>query len=171
VRFADALHFVLKREGGYSDDPMDPGGATNCGITQKVYDDWRDQNHLVERTVRQLTPDEIFTIYDERYWQPIRGDELNAEDSNVALQVFDMAVNTGIKRAIITLQRCLHATEDGDLGFNTMAALRASDKPSLRDAYAAERDRFYRNLVATKPSLSKFLEGWLKRVQIIRYAV
>lgn len=171
MRFADALHHILKREGGYSDDPMDAGGATNFGVTQKVYDAWRDDHHLVPRTVRQLTPDEVYSIYDSRYWDAIRGDELNLEDANCALQVFDMAVNAGVKRAITLFQRALHQTEDGVLGFNTMGAYRAADKSSLRDAYAAERARFYRSLVAQKPSQAKFLPGWLKRVDIIRRAV
>lgn len=171
MRFSDALHHVLKREGGYSNDPMDPGGATNFGVTQKVYDAWRDEHHLLPRTVRQITPDEIYSIYDAHYWDAVRGDELNLEDANVALQVFDMAVNAGPKRAIKLLQRSLHQTEDGVLGFKTMGALRAADKEVLRDAYATERMRFYRSLVASKPSLSKFLDGWLKRVGIIRRAV
>lgn len=171
MRFTDALHHVLKREGGYVNDPLDPGGATNQGITQAVYDDWRDSQHLVPRTVRQLTPDEVATIYDTRYWDAVRGDELNAEDANCALQVFDMAVNAGVGRAIKLFQRALHQTEDGQLGFNTMSAYRASDKSVLRDAYAAERSRFYRSLVAQKPQLSKFLPGWLKRVDLIRKAV
>lgn len=171
MRFADALHHVLKREGGWSQDPLDPGGATMQGVTQKVYDEWRDDHHLQSRTVRLITPDELFSIYDSRYWDAIRGDELNLEDANVALQVFDMAVNAGPARAIKLFQRALHQTEDGVLGFNTMSAYRASDKAVLRDTYAAERSRFYRSLVSQKPTLQKFLAGWLKRVDIIRAAV
>ena len=171
MRFSDLLHHTLKREGGYSDDPMDPGGATNYGVTQKVYDAWREDKHLVPRTVRQITPDEVTSIYEERYWEGVRGDELLLEDANCALQVFDMAVNAGVTRAIKLFQRALHQTEDGVLGFNTMSAFRAADKSVLRDAYAAERSRFYRNLVAQKPQLGKFLPGWLKRVDLIRKAV
>lgn len=171
MRFSDLLHHTLKREGGYSNDPLDPGGATNFGITQKVYDAWREDHHLVPRTVRQITPDEVVSIYEERYWEAVRGDELMREDANCALQVFDMAVNAGVGRAIKLFQRALHQTEDGELGFNTMSAYRAADKATLRDAYAAERARFYRSLVAQKPALGKFLAGWLKRVEIIRKAV
>lgn len=168
MKFTDALRFVLAREGGYVNDPDDPGGPTNHGVTQKVYDAYRKDHGLPLRTVRDIAPDEVAHLYDSRYWDPVLGDELLALDGNVALQVFDMAVNAGVGRATKLLQRALHVEEDGVLGPATMRALRGADLVVLRDSYWAEREIFYRSLAAQKPVLGKFLKGWLKRAQMAR---
>lgn len=169
MKFADALRFVLAREGGYVNDPVDPGGPTNYGVTQRVYDAYRADHGLPVRPVRDIGMDEVAHIYDARYWDAVRGDDLLALDGNVALQVFDMAVNAGVSRASKLLQRALHVTpEDGILGPATMRELRGADLPTLRDKYLAEREIFYRALVAQKPALDKFLKGWLKRANLAR---
>lgn len=172
MKFTEALHHVLKREGGYSNDLADPGGETNYGITRRVYEGWRADHGLPLRSVKAITPDEIASIYDARYWDAVRGDALNdGYDANVALQVFDFAVNAGPKQAILSLQRILQVTEDGILGPQTLMALHRKPPVETRALYADERERFYRSLVARKPALQKFLAGWLKRVAIIRDAV
>jgi len=172
MKFTDALHHVLKREGGYSHDPADPGGETNYGITLRVYEGWRADHKLPLRSVKLITPDEIASIYDTRYWDAVQGDTLNnGYDANVALQVFDFAVNAGPKQAILSLQRILGVKEDGQLGPQTLGALIAKPPAEIRVLYADERERFYRSLVARRPALQKFLAGWLKRVAIIRDAV
>ena len=168
MKFTDALRFVLAREGGYVNDPVDPGGPTNHGVTQKVYDSYRQSHGLPVRSVRDIAPDEVAHLYDTRYWDPVLGDELLALDGNLALQVFDMAVNAGVGRATKLLQRALHVEEDGVPGPATMRALRAADLPTLRDKFLAEREIFYRSLVTQKPQLGKFLSGWLKRAQMAR---
>lgn len=172
MKFTDALHHVLKREGGYSNDAADPGGETNYGITQRVYEGWRADHGLPLRSVKAITPDEIASIYDTRYWDAVQGDTVNdGYDGNVALQVFDFAVNAGPKQAILSLQRVLQVTEDGILGPQTLLALHRKPPVEVRALYADERERFYRSLVARRPALQKFLAGWLKRVAIIRDAV
>lgn len=171
MKFTDALHHVLKREGGYSNDPADPGGETNYGITRRVYEGWRADHKLPLQSVKLITPDEIASIYDTRYWDAVQGDTLNAYDGGVALQVFDMSVNAGVKQAILCLQRVLGVKEDGQLGPMTLGALKAKAATEVRVLYADERERFYRSLVARRPALQKFLAGWLKRVAIIRDAV
>lgn len=94
--FDAALAFVLRAEGGYSDHPADPGGATNRGITQATYDAWRRAKKLPPRPVREITGEEVKAIYRERYWNPIRGDDLPPA---LALAAFDTAVNMGVAAA------------------------------------------------------------------------
>lgn len=99
--FERALRFVLKWEGGYSNHPQDPGGATNFGITQRTYDSWRKSKGLPTRDVRDINREEVAQIYREWYWNP-----LDIEGQNPALQLiaFDSAVNHGVGKAKEFLQ-------------------------------------------------------------------
>lgn len=94
--FEKALAFVLKWEGGYSDHPLDPGGATNYGITQATYDAWRKRKNLPTKPVKEITMSEVRLIYRERYWEAIGGNSLPPP---LALAAFDFAVNSGVARA------------------------------------------------------------------------
>src|SRR3990167_11517248 len=108
--FDQALAFVLEWEGGLVSDPNDAGGLTNHGISQRPYPDL---------AIAALTRDDVVAIYARDYWAPIRGDELPAP---LALVVFDSAVNQGVSRAIVCLQRALGVADDGELGPVTMEA-------------------------------------------------
>lgn len=68
--FQSSLPFILRWEGGYVNHPNDPGGATNKGVTQKVYDDWRRKQGQALRDVRQLAEEEMQAIYETGYWLP-----------------------------------------------------------------------------------------------------
>lgn len=163
--FDTALRFVLAHEGGYSDDPNDPGGATNLGITQRVYDAWRDKRRNPRQSVRHITNMEAAGIYRAEYWQPVKGDLLPAA---VALSVFDFAVNAGVKQAIETLQREAGVIPDGVIGPKTLAAVRAMDPKELARFICNERMAFYHGIVRRNPSQEKFLRGWTNRVDALR---
>lgn len=75
--FERALDFVLAWEGGYTNDPLDPGGATNLGITQREYDQWRWNRKRPARSVREIALDEARAIYRDQYWTPCRCGELH----------------------------------------------------------------------------------------------
>ncbi len=60
--FADSLPFILRWEGGYVNHPADPGGATNRGVTQKVYDAWRAKQGQAAQDVRQWSDAEMRSI-------------------------------------------------------------------------------------------------------------
>lgn len=68
TNFENALTFELKEEGGYVDNPHDPGGATNFGVTQRTYDVWRTRQGLPLQSVQLITQDEVAAIYKEMYW-------------------------------------------------------------------------------------------------------
>lgn len=170
MSYAQALTFVLAREGGRVDDPHDRGGRTAYGITQATYNGWRADQELAPADVWDITQEEVAAIYRARYWDAIHGDELTAIHPGIALCVFDCAVNSGPVRAVKQLQTALGADADGKLGPKTLGALEAADHERVLSKMLAARDTFFRSLVAYDPTQAKFLKGWLKRVNHLRAA-
>ena len=155
--FLNALAKTLGYEGGISDHPEDGGGRTNWGITQRTYDAYRRTTGEAPRPVDDMTDREMREIYWNDYWLPCRCDDLPPP---IARAVFDMAVNSGVWNAKITLQRSLHVRADGVIGPGTIEeAKRSSVLPFLR-----KRAGFIQEIIATKPSQVVFLEGWINRL-------
>ena len=117
-RYNEALKRVLVHEGGYVNDPRDPGGATMKGVTQRTYDGYRKRLGLPSRPVSQITSAEVGEIYRRQYWAAVRGDELPA---GIDYVLFDGAVNSGPVQSIKWLQRALGVSVDGVLGEATVA--------------------------------------------------
>ena len=164
-RFDQCLKFVLEREGGYVCDSSDRGGATNCGITQSTYDDYRVRAGRNRQPVIGIDANEISDIYRLLYWKAVHGDKLPRP---VDLVVFDAAVNHGPRQAILFLQRAVGAEDDGVIGPQTIAAVQADLKAGLSVSVAAAiivmRREFYERLVARDATQAKFLNGWNNRL-------
>lgn len=155
--FQSALAAVLKHEGGYVNHPKDPGGATNKGVTQAVYDASRRRWGNGTRSVKAITDSEVASIYRTQYWDAVAGDEL---PSGLDYAVFDYAVNSGPSRAIRHLQTALGVSSDGVMGPTTLnAAKLRSVKRTISDLCDI-RMRFLRNL----KTWSTFGKGWERRV-------
>lgn len=155
--FRDALPLVLAYEGGYVNDPADPGGATNKGITQRVYDAYRTAHRVPTQSVARITDPEVEEIYLEQYWKPGHCDILPWP---LSMAHFDACVNTGIGQATRLLQRAAGVTDDGVWGPATAATAPHAQIARL----LLERMKFYDQLVAQRPTLGKFFLGWIKRV-------
>lgn len=162
--FELSLQPVLKWEGGYVNDLDDPGGATNKGVTQKVYDSWRRSKKLESQSVKFITNLEAEDIYYNRYWLAGKCHRL---PDGVALIHFDFCVNAGIRQAARTLQRVVETTPDGIIGPKTLAAVAKFNPEDLIHDYSEARRNFYRSLAAKRPRLSKFLRGWINRTNDI----
>ncbi|MEI2387627.1 glycoside hydrolase family 108 protein [Breoghania sp. JC706] len=156
--YRQCLEWVLAYEGGYIDHPKDPGGATNRGVTQRVYTAYRKRLGLSTQSVRHITADEVASIYRSQYWDAIRGDGLPA---GVEFAVFDFAVNSGVRRAVKALQRALGIRADGIIGNITLAAARAADPESLITAVCKRRMSFLHRL----STFATFGRGWTHRVE------
>lgn len=159
-----AMRFVLRCEGGYVNNPNDPGGATNKGVTQKVYNSWRERQGFPSRNVRQLTDDEAQSIYYDNYWRPAHCDLLPHQ---LALVHFDTAVNMGIGRAIRLLQAALGCVADGDFGPKTRQAITACDPGAIVKRYIRERSDCYQSLIGANPKLAVFRKGWNNRLSAL----
>jgi len=159
--FDKILPLILKYEGGYVNDPNDPGGETNKGITKEVYDTYRNNKKLKIRSVKEITDEEVKDIYYNYYWLKGSCDKLS---NNLAIIHFDTCVNAGITQAARFLQRCCGVKDDGIIGPMTLKSIEARDENNIVDKYISLRTDFYKNIAITKPYLSKFLKGWLKRV-------
>jgi lysozyme family protein len=157
ANFAPSLAQVLLSEGGYSNDPQDPGGATMRGVTQAVYDDWRIEQGMPKRQVINIASDEIEDIYRDNYWSPCRCDDLPA---GVDYAVFDFAVNSGVNRACRYLQRACSVSEDGVIGPMTLRAVSTLSAVALIDQLCDLRIGYLQGL----PTFARFGRGWTARV-------
>jgi lysozyme family protein len=157
--FGTCLAFTLREEGGYVDNPADPGGATNMGITLATLRQYMDDPQLGATQVRDMTERTARAIYQALYWNPLRADALPC---GVDLSVFDMGVNAGTWRSARLLQRALGFTGeevDGCIGPITLSAVAKFDARELVDDLAERQAAFYRSLA----EFSIFGEGWLNR--------
>ena len=152
-----AMKLVLAHEGGYSNHPADPGGATNLGVTQKVYDAYRQRKGQKLQSVRAIGTEEVNTIYKRQYWDAVKADDL---PSGLDYAVFDYAVNSGPARAIKDLQRVVGVAVDGVVGNVTLAAIQQQDVFAIIDGLCERRMAFLRSLKTWKT----FGRGWASRV-------
>ena len=155
--YALALKQVLKYEGGYVDHPKDPGGPTNKGITQAVYDAWQKKNGLPTQSVRNISDAAVAAIYKQQYWDAISGDDL---PSGIDFAVFDYAVNSGVSKAAKTLQSVIGVAQDGQIGPQTIQA--AKDYVAM--AVTNKRLAFMQSLSIW----STFGKGWAARIADVK---
>lgn len=172
TKFDRCLAFVLKQEGGYCDDPLDNGGATNKGITQRVYDDYRLRRSLCRMPVVGISANEIHDIYRRRYWEQIRGDLL---PDGIDLVMFDAAVNSGVSQSAKFLQRALGVPDDGVIGQITVDAALMDERigmaPAVIKNMLDQRREFFEKICARNPTQKRFLKGWLNRVAAVEREV
>lgn len=168
-RFDECLKFVLEREGGFCDHPSDRGGATNKGVTQDVFDQYRAAHGWPLQPVKFILPDEIAAIYKSRYWDVCICDRL---PKPLDLVVFDGAVNHGPKQSAKFMQRAVGADDDGFVGQKTINAVIADVKSGMLETVCkhiiAQREFFYDQLVKTDPTQAVFRKGWQNRLNELK---
>lgn len=154
MNFDKAIEFILKFEGGYVNDPQDPGGETKYGISKKAYP---------KLNIKDLSLNEAKKIYESNYWLASKASELKDE---LQLIHFDTSVNMGNHRAVKILQSASGATIDGIFGSETKSK---SDKISV-ERYALERMFHYCEIIRNNQMLIKYIVGWKNRVMdIVNY--
>ncbi|UCI06245.1 glycoside hydrolase family 108 protein [Mesorhizobium sp. B1-1-8] len=158
--FARALALVLKSEGGWSDNPADPGGATMRGVTLANFRRYVKAD-AGKAELRKISDAEIATVYRRFYWDAVVGAELPA---GIDYAVFDFAVNSGPGRAAKYLQAVLGVAEDGRIGPATLAAAGAKPAGIVIDALCDARLAFLQRL----PTWPTFGKGWSARVLSVR---
>jgi lysozyme family protein len=154
VKFNEIIEVVLHHEGGYVNDPDDPGGETNFGVAKRSHPDV---------DIKNLTKDGAKEIYKETYWDRNKVESLPENLRHIA---FDMYVNQGKSRGVKILQQAANAKGaglkvDGGLGPMTLKAITESNVELER--VRAYRIKYYADLVTRKPDLEKFYFGWFRR--------
>jgi lysozyme family protein len=151
AEFELAITGTLKNEGGYEDDPSDPGGETNFGISKRSYP---------QVDIKNLTKEEASAIYLRDFWK-FNG----LANQMLANKVFDMYVNMG-HQAIMILQRLLGGVGvDGVYGVQTETAANAANPFVLLMHYQSALVQHYRAIAASNPAEAKFLTGWIRRAE------
>lgn len=160
--FDVSLSKVLVHEGGYINHPKDPGGATNRGVTQRVYDIYRDRKGVPHQTVKNITSAEVSDIYKTNYWNLAKCERL---PDGIDYVVFDGAVNSGVSQSIKWLQRAVGVTADGVIGPATLNAVdNFGNDDELVDRICNRRLEFLKAL----KTWSTFGKGWSSRVFDVR---
>jgi lysozyme family protein len=152
--FKECLALVLKSEGGWVNNPNDPGGETNLGVTKRVWEEW--VNHPVT-TMKNLTEAEVAPLYEQKYWRPCYGEVL---PRGLDLLSFSMGVNAGPGRSVKLLQQSIGCVPDGVIGPKTRELISSSNSATLIAKFSEARRDYYRSL-KTFPIFGK---GWLSRV-------
>lgn len=158
--FQQSFNIILGYEGGYSNNPKDPGGPTNLGVTQSTLGHWLGRAASIAE-VQALTPGLVAPIYRTNFWNAVHGDALPA---GVDLITFDAAVNSGPGRAAKLLQAAAGATVDGAIGPATLAAVTAMKPVDVVNKFTAAHEAFFKSL----PTFSEFGHGWLNRLYSIQ---
>ncbi len=155
--FDDAISKLLNDEGGYVNDPSDPGGETKYGISKRAYPDL---------DIKSLTVAQAEQIYERDFWQPIYN-SINSQE--VATKLLDLSANQDApgfnhpKQSVKTLQRALGITADGYFGPSTLHAVNSAELNKLMPEWRAQCARFYALVVARNPKLVIYLTSWMRR--------
>jgi lysozyme family protein len=147
-----AIKAVLASEGGYVNDPHDPGGETNFGISKRAYPGV-DIAHLTQAGAE--------AIYKRDYWDKISGDELPA---GVDYTVFDEAVNSGVGHAARSLQAIVGSAQDGAIGPQTIRDVMVSNAVNVISRLCDRRLAYLQGL----PTWSRYGTGWTNRVVSVK---
>ena len=160
ANFDRCLSEVLQHEGGWADDPHDPGGATMRGITIGTFRAWKGRG-VTKAELRAISDADLRAIYRQKYWDAVRGDDLPV---GLDLVAFDAAVNSGVSRGAKWLQTALGVSADGKIGPATLAAARKAHPKAVIDRATSARLAWLRTL----PTWGRFGKGWTSRVESVR---
>lgn len=149
ANFDNAIEVILAHEGGYVNDPLDPGGETKYGISKRSFP------HI---DIGALTVAEAKAIYRKEFW---RFD--GVESQEIATKLLDMTVNMGVSTGIRILQRILCVGVDGQFGPKTLAATNNIHAATLLNELRIASAVHYATVISRRPSMVKYVKGWMKR--------
>lgn len=171
ANFEKAFELTMKAEGGYVNDPDDPGGETYMGIARSRNAKWQgwitidllkhksdfpknmDNNEELQRKVKEF--------YEANYWDKVRGDDI--VDQDIAESIFDFAVNGGARTSSKLAQIAVEAEPDGVIGPNTLKKINAEDKKTFLAVFALAKIGRYVKIVEGRKESRKYFYGWVRR--------
>jgi len=158
--FEQCLALVLRSEGGFVQNPKDPGGATNLGVTKATYESYVGRSVDADE-MKGLTPDTVAPLYKKMYWDKVRGDDMPA---GVDYALFDLAVNSGPRQATKFIQNIASVPADGLMGDRTVQQVNTLDPADTVAKLCNERLQFLQQL----NTWDTFGKGWSKRVSDVQ---
>jgi lysozyme family protein len=168
-QFKPALHKMLTREGGYVNDPDDPGGETYKGIARNMHSKWNgwlriDMHKNQSGFPANLEKDtelenEIALFYQVNFWDKINGD--NIQNQLVANSIFDFAVNAGVKTSASLAQMVVETKTDGVIGQLSLEKINAFNPDHFFAAFTIAKIARYMAIIRKRPTSKKYLYGWV----------
>lgn len=155
AEFLPAIQYVLVNEGGFTNNPNDPGGATNFGILQR---------EMPGVDIRTITREQAIAFYEPNYWN--KAPYANITSQQVATKLFDLHVNLGLVPAVKIAQNALGfqgPDVDGNMGPMTVGAINAANQASFLAGVVSLLTAHYKLLEAKNPKLMVFDRGWMAR--------
>lgn len=169
--FKTAIETTLKAEGGYVNDPDDPGGETYKGIARKRNAKWsgwvnidllKNKNGVPKNLEDDIDlQSKVYALYEANYWDKIRGDEI--KDQDIAESVFDFAVNAGPRTSAKLAQIVVGAVADGVIGPKTLEKINADDKRAFISTFAIAKISRYVSICEKRKESRKYFFGWVRR--------
>ena len=169
--FSKALKIVLDHEGGYVNDPDDPGGETYRGVARNYNPSWSGWIMIDMLKTRRGFPENlkgskelqqaIRELYSVKYWHKIRGDKILSQE--VAESIFDFAVNAGATISAKLAQTVVKVVVDGVIGPQTLAAVNKMDPELFTARFALAKVARYAYICQKRPASKKYFLGWVNR--------
>jgi lysozyme family protein len=171
ANFDLAFSETMKAEGGYVNDPQDPGGETYKGIARKMNSKWdgwilidmakQDKAFPANLDSNTQLQDKIKSFYEVNYWDKMRGDDIT--DQHIAASIFDFAVNAGCITSAKLAQFAVGADPDGTIGPDTLAKINQQDPRTFLAFFSLHKIARYLSICEKRQDSKKFFYGWVKR--------
>lgn len=166
-----AFQLMIAHEGGYVNDPDDPGGETYKGVARKIFSKWSGWT-IVDTAKRQpgfpasLDKDvdlqeAISDFYRVNFWDKINGDKITNQE--IANSIFDFGVNAGTGTSASLAQLVVNVNSDGVIGNDSLTAINAFDSDHFLAAFTVAKIARYVNIVKKRPTSQKYFYGWVRR--------
>lgn len=171
ANFTEAFNLMIANEGGYINDPDDPGGETYKGVSRKIHSKWEGWT-MVDILKRQAgfpanldkdpeLQEAVSDFYRVNFWDKLNGDQI--ENQEVASSIFDFAVNAGIGTSALLAQLVVETKTDGVIGPESITKINAFDSGHFLAAFTVAKIARYVNIVKKRPTSRKYFYGWALR--------
>lgn len=171
AQFKQAFDKTIATEGGYVNDPDDPGGETYKGVARKIHSKWRGWT-IIDMQKRQSgfpaildtnieLHAEILSFYEVNFWDRLNADQIDSQE--VAESIFDFAVNAGVATSATLAQMIAGCNTDGIIGPDSIKAINAFNPEHFLAAFTVAKIARYVNIVKKRPTSRKYFYGWVIR--------
>jgi lysozyme family protein len=169
--FTQAFQLTIAHEGGYVNDPDDPGGETYKGVARKIHSKWTGWT-IVDMLKRQSgfpanldkdadLQETVSDFYRVTFWDKMKGDDI--VDQQVAESIFDFGVNAGVGTSASLAQMVIGATADGVIGPQSITSLNSFNADHFLASFTVAKIARYISIVKKRPTSRKYFYGWICR--------